>query len=114
MSAEEIEILFTSFKDAIKAEETSNSPIYVLISVVVVIAPFVFRYFRKTFVSSIEKVMKVHVDKMDDMFRIMEMHIDELAHVKLEAKETREKVEETKEKVINNSAWIDTFKEKCL
>ena len=36
-------------------------------------------------------VMEIHVDRMNEMFRIMEMHIDELSHVKIEIEEQKEK-----------------------
>ena len=113
MSPEEVELLVNSLGESLKTEEASNGPIYVLLSLIVTVSPFVFRYFKKTFVGSIEKVMQIHVDRMDDMFRIMEMHIDELAHVKKDVKAAEEKHAKLDKKVVANSTWIDTLKEKC-
>lgn len=113
MSPEEIELIVKSIGSVVKGEEASNGPIYVLLSLVVAISPFVFRYFKRTFVGSIEKVMKVHVSKMDDMFRIMEMHIEELVHVKKEVKEQKDAHNKLDKKVVENSTWIETLKENC-
>jgi len=113
MSPEDLKLIAESVGEIIQKEESSNGPVYVFLSLVVTISPFVFRYFKRAFVRSIEKVMQIHVSKMDDMFRIMEMHIDELAHVKSEVKETKEKTIEISEKVVENSAWIDSLREKC-
>ena len=113
MSPEEIEILVNSLSESMKVEEASNGPIYIILSLIVTVSPFVFRYFKKAFVNSIEKIVRVHTEKMDDMFRIMEMHIDELSHVKRDVKAVEEKHAKLDKKVVANSTWIDTLKEKC-
>ena len=96
MSPEEVELLVNSLGESLKTEEASNGPIYVLISLIVTVSPFVFRYFKKAFIGSIEKIVMIHTNKMDDMFRIMEMHIDELAHVKTEVEEVKKSTQKTK------------------
>jgi len=110
MTPEEIEILLNSLGETLKTEESSNGP-NVFISVIVTVAPFVFRYFKKIFVSSIEKVMEIHVERMNEMFRIMEMHIDELSHVKIEIEEQKEKHNILDKKVEVNKTLIQSIKE---
>jgi len=113
MTPQEIELLLNSLGETLKTEESSNGPIYVFISVIVTVAPFVFRYFKKIFVSSIEKVMEIHVERMNEMFRIMEMHIDELSHVKIEIEEQKEKHNILDKKVEVNKTLIQSIKENC-
>ena len=90
MSPEEIEQVFTAVSKAMQSEPGGNGPIYVFISVIVTISPFVFRYFKKTFVLSIEKVMDVHIKQLEDMNKIMHLHIDELQGMKLKQEEMEE------------------------
>lgn len=113
MNPEEIEVLMNAFSELVKTEESSNGPIYVLISLIVTISPFVFRYFKKTFVRSIEKVMYLHVKQVEDLHTIMHMHIDELVHIKEEQGKLKESHTKLDKKVVENSTWIETLKEKC-
>lgn len=113
MKPEEIELLFKSFTESMQAEEASNGPIYVLLSVIVTISPFVFRYFKKSFVLSIEKVMSVHVKQVEDLHAIMHMHIDELVHVKAEQADLKEKHIVLDKKVAIHKTLLEGLKEKC-
>lgn len=111
MKPEEIEVIVKSIGDAMKIEEASNGPVYIMLSIIVAVAPFVFRYFRKTFTKSIEKVMEVHIGRMDDMFKIMNLHIDELSLIKTEQVLMKEKHNDLDKKVYKNKVNIEAIKE---
>lgn len=97
MKPEELEQLVEALKEG--AGE-ATSPLYILVSIMIVFIPMAARYVKKSFreeVSTIvgkqletinnliEENSKKHSDQMDnnaEMMRIMELHISELSHVK--------------------------------
>ena len=113
MTPEEVKDITEALINGLKTEAVSNSPIYVIISIVVTATPFALRYFKRVFVKEIEKVVGKHMAQMDDMFRIMEMHIEELKYVKIEQEDIKEAQEEIKKDVKKNTTFIEKLKEKC-
>ena len=112
MNPEDIKTLAEGLSKTLSTEEASNGPIYVLISVLVTVSPFIFRYFRKTFVTSIENVMYVHVKQVEDLHSIMHMHIDELVHVKEKQNKIEDKHIELDKRVTVNETKIHSIKDR--
>lgn len=108
MTPEEIEVIVKAVGETLKTEESSNGPIYILLSIIVTVAPFIFRYFKKMFVTSIEKVMEVHVKQIEEMHSIMHLHIDELQGVKNKQSELEDKHNELDKRVIKNTTLINS------
>lgn len=99
MTPDEIQEITNVVSDVLQSEESSNGPIYTLISVLVTATPLAFRYFKKAFVKAIEKVMESHTTEMKKI-------IDDLHGVKTEHKRLEQKVDE-------NKTVIERLKEKC-
>ena len=92
--------------DAIKEADNSNT-IYVVVSILIVLLPILLWagriIFKKTISQVVEDSVQPQVDLVKELvdvrhqenqqlFNIMEMHIDELRHVKLEQNEIKERV----------------------
>jgi hypothetical protein len=124
MKPEEIQIIVESLSKVIQQPETSYSPIYVLLSVVITLitsAIPLIRYVKKMFTKSIEKVVISHNESIkkivDDhfvnvknvfnhhrkyigeLFKIMDLHIKELKGIDRELEDQDRRIEQIERKL---------------
>lgn len=119
MSTEDIEIIIKAFNSAVP-DSSNNIPIYLLISLIPLAARFYKKYQEKSIKevvdSSNEKFNKIidqHSESMDQVIRSMEMYTEEIVAIHENHEELKEEVKQVKEKVSNNSSWIEKIKDKC-
>lgn len=90
MTATEIEQIANAVKGA---AEQDQGLLYILISVLIAAGPVAVRYLRNGFKKEVESVVEKTIEPIKDlikarheenekMFTIMQLHIDELTHVK--------------------------------
>jgi len=120
MTPEEIQTLTDALLGALKTTDTPAEGSYGWLYVAISLIPTLYilsKNFNKVFVKAIEKVLdkllKSHMSQMDDMIRIMDLHIEELVHVKKDVEENKEKIEEVEKTVENHRSLLDKLKEKC-
>lgn len=107
MTPEEVELLANAIMDSSQGGNNYSS-IWVLISFVTISAPFVIRHFKN---------VNQQLDQQEKLMAVMDMHIDELKHVKLEVEEVKKGQIEMGLNIRENTTKIgglrDLVDEKC-
>jgi len=121
MTPDEIEIIIQNLSKLTQAKEPDYSHFYVILSIIITSAVPLVRYIKKMFTKSIEKVVISHnenilkivnnhfsivknlVDsyknKMEELFRIMHLHIDELEGISEDVTNNKRRIKEIEKKI---------------
>ena len=111
MTPEEIKEITEIVVNVIESESnSSNGPIYLLISLIVTASPIIARYLRKAHAKETEKVVTKLLEPIDSMISVMEMHIEELSDVKEKQEKLEQSHNEVKKKVEKNTSNIKEIK----
>jgi len=101
MTAKEAEEIAKIISDGIEASEGSDSPLYVLISLIVIAGPATARYVKKVFVKEIKSIVDTQLEQVSEMLRIMGMHIDELQAVKEKGEKNEKDIKKNRDHINN-------------